>query len=79
MSGQKKIKDLTLRLKNSEEQCEMWIKTNILLSKRLFDIEELKKLLDDAMGLLIHHECSDDKSWQNNYNDICGRYEKIIT
>lgn len=79
MSGQKKIKDLTLRLKDAEERCEMWIKVNISLSKRIYDIEELRGLLDDAMGVLMHYEHSDDKSWQNDYHDVCERYEKIIT
>jgi len=40
---------------------------------------ELKELLDDAMGVLMHHEQSFDKEWISDYQKCCQRYEQIIT
>ena len=63
-------------LKESQKQKQI-----IILCNRLDELnrqkEQLKEILDDAVGVLMNQEQSFDEEWIKDYQDVCQRYELL--
>lgn len=59
MSGQKKIKELTLCLKDAEDRCKLWMDSGVLLSKRIHELEQQNKQMLEVLKIIYKDDYLD--------------------